>query len=350
MRKILLLTALISVIAFSSFAISIEYGLSGEYTDNVWHLSDYDLDRLEAGTENLPFVDTADDFIVNSDAKLYEEFRLNKKLRITPSVKFSYTSYMNNFEKSRGSILGGVDVGYKPLALELRYGFYPDNYPRDYRDNTNELYPGTGEYEKFEYEKDLYKASLSWQALKKHRISGSFKYEKYLYNDYFLEYNGEAITGDLAWRGSFPGLYLDFSYGYRQFDTDDDIVSLYNDGLSASDIPSDSSYESNLISAGLTLKKIKTSNKKLSYRPIIDFSLEKRFYQGNDEYHAKREDSTITLSPSVVVYLGKNIDITLDYSYQSRTVESPYYSVPRYKEYTANSVSLGFSFRYDLFE
>jgi hypothetical protein len=338
------------VTILSVFALDIDYSLSGEYTDNVWHLSDYDLDRLEKGSTSLAFAETADDLIINSDVKISDEYKFSKKFKVIPSAKLAYTMYTNNEEKSRGSVFGGIDFAYRPYTLGLKYGFYPDNYLRDYRDSSNQLYGGTGEYEKFVYDKNLYKADLSWQALKKHRFSGSFKYEEYRHNEFFTEYDSNAMTFELGWRGSFPGLYLLCSYAYREYNTIDEIADLYVGDFDPDDIPSDSSYEGNLYSISFMMKKIKTENKSLSYRPVLDVNVEKRFYQGSDEYHAHREDTTIDISPSVSLYIGKNIDITLDYSYLNRTVESPYTSVSKYKDYSATSVSLSFSYRYDLFE
>ena len=350
MKKLLILLLISSIAILSAIPLHIVYDLDTIFTQNVWHLSEYDLERVDEGSEYVAFAESADDLILKSKVKFSTDYAFSKRFKIVPSAKLAYNYYLSNGEKSSSSILCGVDIDYKPFALELRYGFYPGSYLRDYKDNKSILYDGTGDYEKFEYDKNLYKAGLNWQAFKKHRFSGSIKMEDYYHNEYFTEYDGRAFTYELGWRGSFPGVYLDFSYAFKKFETEDDIASLYAPDADYDEIPSDWSYESNIYNARVRLKKIDTSNKNFKYRLVLDLDLENRFYQGSDSIHAGREDLTMELSPAIVFYFNKNFDITLDYSYLNRTVESPDSSVPKYKNYTDNAVSLGLSYKFDLFD
>ncbi len=350
MRIFLLVCLSFLLLPLFSVPVTIDYSLETEYSDNIWHLSDYDRDRAEAGSEILPFVDTIDDFVIKSDVKAELIYKLSKKVSIDPFVKLGYDHYTSNTDKSKSSILTGVQVNYKPFSFNLEYGYYPDTYVRDYKDNDNSLYSGTGHYEKFEYDKNLYKVRLGWRPMIKHRFFIESKLEDYCYNEYFTEYDGTSYSYELGWRGSFPGLYLDFSYTFKEFTTDDDIESLYTDEVNWDIIPSDSSYESDTFDLGLTLKKVDTDWDNVKYRFTFDFAFDKRYYQGGDEYHNKREDTKSTVSPSVIFYLGDSVDIHLDYSYCNRTVESPYNSVPRYKEYSENTVSIGFGYKFDLLD
>jgi hypothetical protein len=53
---------------------------------------------------------------------------------------------------------------------------------------------GTEEYEKFQYEKDMYKLSFSYPISKHHTPKLYIKYENYCHNKYFVEYDGTALT------------------------------------------------------------------------------------------------------------------------------------------------------------
>ncbi len=350
MRKLVVFSLLLATVSLFAVPLNIDYSLETEYSENIWHLSDYDIERAEEGSDSLPFVETIDDLVVKSSVRAKTSFKLKKHVSIDPFVKLSYNYYTSNSDKTKSSILSGINAMYKPFYLTVEYGFNPGNYLRDYKDDKNHLYNGTGEYEMFEYDKNQYRVKLSWQALKKHRFFAEGKMEELFHNEYFTEYDGVATTYKAGWRGSFPGVYLNFAYSFKEFVTEDDIQALYTDDIDWDTIPSDSSYESDIYEFGITLKKIDTSWDDVKYRFTVDFDLEKRYYQGSDDYHYKREDTKTTVSPSLVFYLGKAIDIHLDYSYCNRTVESPYNSVPKYKEYLDNTLSLGFGYKFDLFE
>lgn len=325
MKKLLIITFSLLLVVSLFSEISVNFTNKSTYSDNVFNLSDKDLDLHDAGT-GFAYIETSDDMINSSRLSIYNRTQVGK-IRYDLYVRGTYDAYLKNSDKSQASVSTGFGINTRNFNTSLMYGYYPDNYVRNYKDKD-----GTQDYEMFEYDKNLYKLSAEYRFTRKAYLLGSLKFEQYYHNEYFTEYDGDAITPGLGLKYSFSELYLEGWYIYRSYETHADIV--------ADDEISDQSYESNTYSVQLKMKKLKTAY--FEYRPVFDFQYEKRYYDGWDKYHNGREDDTITINPSVKFYLTDYLNITLDYTSKIRNVSSESQSVEDSKSYQENQMSIAF--------
>lgn len=328
---LILMLALVSFFSelWAEFYGSIDVGLT--YTDNTFQLSEYDLQRNEDGHPDLDFVNSADDAILNT--MFYGAYLTHWHWwRIQPLLQCSVNQYILNPNKQRMSFLTGVKIIRKLGEIGFFYGYIPNNYVRSYIDTD-----GTDKLEDYTYDRNQYRVDLKLKPLSKSTVGLDYRLEQYYYDEHFTEFDGNISTWTLSWQQSFPTFYLDAAYGYRVYETDnkEDI-----------DNPEDASYESNVYSFGLLMKKMPLDDKypSIQWRPELDLRFEERYYQGLDSWHAGRTDNINTTTGTIHFYFGPSWNINLDYSHLFRNVDAVYSSVRKYKEYGENR--FGINVRY----
>ncbi|HPV15333.1 MAG TPA: hypothetical protein PL126_06755 [Candidatus Cloacimonadota bacterium] len=292
------------------------------YSDNVFRLSDYDLQRFEERHPNLEYVKTTDDLSIKAKVDLAYAFGY-KWYKIEPSLTASFSQNLSNTEKWNRDVMARLAIVRYYWDAKLLYGYYPHVYVRDYVDTD-----GTGKLEHFSYERNLYRADLNVKPLKNTTVRANFRYEELFYNSYWMEYDGDAKTAGLGLRQNFPVFVLDAMYEYRIFDNWDKD-------------PEDSSYESNKYSGTLRLKDSPLdSSKKDSpkWSPSLSLSFEERFYGGTDPKNAYRVDKIYTTQAGIRFKINKQFNFTLDYSHHLRNIDSPNASVRRLKPYSENQI------------
>ena len=296
--------------------------LSTQYSDNVFQLSGYDLDRFDQQHPNLEYVDTIDDLNLKAQVDLSYPFR-HKWYRFEPSITASFASNVSNTDKWRRDIITRFAVIRYYWDFKLMYGYYPNIYVRDYVDED-----GTGMLEHYGYQRNLWRADLNVKPLEKTTLRANFRYEELLYNQFFTEFDGDAKTTGIGIRQNFPVFVLEAGYQYRVFDNWDN-----------GPLQDDSSYESNIYSASLRLKDMPLNDGKKNsprWHPSLSLSFEERFFQGMDDWYGGRIDNIYTTSAGLSFRLGKKWNISLDYSHYLRNVDSPNASVRRLKPYSEN--------------
>ncbi len=332
---ILILLIFIPIHARLSLVLSSDF----TYDSNVFQLSPYDSDRFQDGEPTLSYIESKDDVIWGSSLKMQYQYNINH-LKIRPSIKVAANRFMSNVDKSNENILGTMTILHSSSELNLAYGYYPDNYLRKYNYKDNGQY--TGIYEKFTYDKNLYKADAYLSVMKHESLYLYLKSEPYYYNKFFTEYDGTATTTGLGWKHSNPQVSFDAIYFFRIFDCDTN--------TDASGVTGDASYESNIYAFSIMWKnwKPQISSHQMNLRPSIKLNLEDRYYQGNDTNHSGRKDTIIDLGAGLLVPVQKNLDFSLDFSHTMRNISSNVLSVPKYKEYTEDTISVGFSYSINL--
>jgi hypothetical protein len=311
-------------------------GTSIRYNDNVFSLSDYDMDRFDSGHENFSFIKTADDLIVNPYLQIRYPFSLGE-LTLTPYLNANHYQYISNPDKTNYSILSALFSQYKNFNLNLYYGYYGDLYARDYLDRN-----GSDVYEKFEYEKNLYRLYSFFSLGRYDTPLLYFQIEEYFYNEFFTEYDGIATTYGLGWRRSFPTFYLRLFYYYRDFEASN--VSYDLNEVVISDRITDTSYESNIYDLQFRNKRINLFAD-YDFRPYFGFRLENRYYSTKlpvevAPFQSGREENRYRINFGLEFYLVRNLNIILDYKHYLRDTYSENDSLPKYKDYRQNLISL----------
>ncbi len=309
------------------------FELGAAYTDNAFQLSSHDLQRNEDGHPDLEFVESADDAIMHS--LLYGTYHTQWRWwQIRPLGQISTQQYLLNPSKQRFDFLAGLRVSRRLGELGLFYGYTPEVYVRDYADGG-----GTEQPEGFSYEKNLWRADLKAYPFRRSTATLQYKLEDFFYNQYFTEYDGDIQTWTFGWQQNFPAFYLDGAYAYKVYETDEPLQN---------GAPEDASYEANVFTAGLLIKKMELDARypDVQWRPELDLRFETRYYQGGDDWHAGRTDNLNTTTAAFHFFFGDRWNIKLDYSHLFRNVEALTSSVSRYKEFSENRY--GLSVRYQL--
>jgi len=300
-------------------------GMGVNYTDNAFQLSEYDLTRVADGHPNFNYIKASDD--IQLSAKVRAGYYLYWQWwQIEPMLRCLATQNILNPDKHKLDTTLGIRFKRKLGSLGMYYAYSPFNYLRKYTDDD-----GTLEQEKFDYQKNTYRAELQLKPLPKSTLLLDYRFDQYRYNQYFTEYDGDADTWTLGWQQAFTNFEVGADYSYKVFDT----------GRKASlEHPEDSSYESNAYDVSLSLKKTRVDDKKpdLLWRPTFSLGYEERFYSGLDTWHEGRTDWIYDMDATLQFYLHKNWNINLDYSYQFRNVEAVSLSVGKYKEYGENRI------------
>jgi hypothetical protein len=302
------------------------------YDANVFSLSDSDLDKFDAGNQGFSFMKSSDDMIVRPSLLTERTWKIGR-IRWTPSLKGDYSLYMSNNDKSKWSCLAALEGEYRKLSVKAYYGYYPDNYVRNYNDQDS---PGSPSRQ-YAYDKDLYKARAQYKILRHDTIALEGKYEVYRFNQYFTEYDGEATTLGLEWRHSFNAFSLTGSYDFRTCECDP-----------ASAEQGDASYDSDLLTFTLQNAKVKVARGRY-VQPAFSFGMDNRYYQSDrqgDLAHANRHDRKYTLTAECAFYFMRHTDATLAFTKVRRNADSDYNSgISDTKDYTADQLWL--RLRYD---
>lgn len=313
--------------------IKAEIGLAVEYTDNIFQLSDYDITRWKNDDPKLDFVKSTDDLKLTTRLDL--DYPIHYRWwTFTPSVTAKIKQNISNTEKAAHDAIFRIRIDRYYWSLTTLYGYYPYTYYRDFTDSD-----GTGENEKYSYERDLYRAELVVRPMKKLTTFGNIRYEDMCYNKYFTEADGNRFTTELGARYSFPSFSLQGSYSYRDFD---------NTGYKELDAD-DGSYESNSYRGGPRLKPMPfsgESTKKQSWQPYLELSKEDRYFQGNSAWYGGRAYHVYNTKAGLNLKLHPDWKLSLDYLHIFRNVESPSASVLRLKEFSENRLSAAVNYRF----
>lgn len=309
------------------------YQLGMQYQSNIFELSNSDLDTYEDGDASFSYIESADDVALINSLSLDYGFRYHK-IRFTPNIKISADRMLSNPDKSNYAWLAGMDWKYRSWFGSVEYANNLQNYTRKYTDTD-----GTGNQEKFEYDKDQIKVTVNYDILSYLRLSANYKLEDYYYNKYFTEDDGTASTITVGSRYEWDTFYLTGSFGYRVFDADKSKVP-------GTDKPllSDVSYESNLYKLQLETKHLRFAG----WKPVkfeLGFNMENRCYTSDysidtDPIHSSRVDHMLGISGGVTYYWNTQIDFALDVSQELRNVNSDNGNLADVKDYHNTGISL----------
>lgn len=316
-----------------SAQLSTSVTIGAEYTDNAFQLSEYDIQRYEEANQDMKFMEASDDVILKSRLSLGYEKQLGW-WTLVPVFQGNIARNILNSDKQKLDMTTGFRLSRRLGELGVYYGYYPNVYLRDYVDSD-----GTDRLEPFEYAKNQYKADIKIKPFKKTTALLEFKREDFFYNKYFTEFDGTTDSWKLGFNQSFSTFYFDAAYTYKVFDTDSEAA------ISNSE---DSSYESNVYTIGVLIKKmpVDTQYPEVMWRPELSLGFEQRYFQGSDSWHAGRTDNINNTDATLQFYFGENWNINLDYSHIFRNVDAMNSSVRKYKEYTENKYGLSVRYQF----
>jgi len=305
-----------------SAQMEVDVSLETSYTDNVFQLSEHDLDRWAHFHQNLDYVNTTDDLKIGANFDIAYPIRY-QWWKFVPSVSATISQNISNPAKHSQNAVFSLRTERYYWNLTALYGYYPDNYVRSYIDRD-----GTGELEDFTYSRNLYRADLNLKPIKNTTLQLHGRYEEYFYNQYWTEFDANAATVGIGARYSFPSFSMGASYRYRSSDN-------HRHG------ERDASYNSNRYAGDIRLKSTPLSSKAGSptFHPEFSLSYEERFYQSNDTWYGGRADFIYNTKAALNFGFGKNWKLKLDYSHAYRNIVSPVESVRRSKEYSENRIS-----------
>ncbi len=317
----------------------IDYDLTSTWDDNVFTLSDADLDNFENKDSSLTFVKTTDDLILNNSLRLKYSTKINK-VKIAPYTRFQYESYVKNSDKNNYSFYNGIGLNYRKVVLNFEYLYSADNYTREYKDLDGSL-----KQEKYEYDKDQFKLDVNYNMTRYDDFGFTFKHESYYYNKYFTEYDASALSYAGFYKHEFSLFEVKGGYTYKKLITDSNVNTFNN----IQDKLSNGSYDSNRYDLSLTLSEIKVY-KRIQVRPYFKYSFDHKYYSTDlpvyvDATHSSRQDKTTNYNFGKIIKINKSVDIVLDYCFEKRKVTSENEKLKDYKDYKLNQLMMKISYQ-----
>ena len=301
----------------------VDVTLGATYSDNVFQLSEYDLDRFDDSVPALDYADTSDDLNLAATVNLAYPFRY-RWWKFTPSIQATMSQNVSNTDKYRRDALVRFRADRYYWNCTLLYAYHPRIYVRSYVDSD-----GSGTLEPYSYERNLYRADLNLKPLKNATVQLHGRYEQHFYNQYWTEYDGDLTQLGIGLRYAFPIFSVNGNYYFRTFDN-------------TRHANRDASYESNIYSGNLRLKSMPLSDSKphgVTWYPALTLSYEERFFQSLDDWYGGRADKIYTTDASLSFDLNPRWNLFLDYSHTFKNVDSPVAAVRRAREYGENRIS-----------
>lgn len=316
-----------------SAQLSTEVSVGASYTDNLFQFSDYDISRWKNGNDKLSYAKSTDDLALAAQLDLAYPMQY-RWWTFTPSVTAKISQNVSNTDKHRSDLAARLRVDRYHWSASAMYGYYPYTYYRHYTDSD-----GTGELEKYSYERDLYRADLIVRPIKKLTAFGNVRYENMYYNEYFTEADGNRTTTELGLRYSFRPFSVQGSYSFQDFD---------NTGYKNID-REDASYQSNIYRGVLRMKAMPLkgeSTKNQSWAPYLELTKEDRYYQGNNAYYGSRVYKIFTTKAGMDFKLKPQLNLSFDYHHINRSAEASSASIIRAKEFSENRISTTLKYKF----
>jgi len=299
------------------------------YSDNVFQLSESDLERFDHSAPALAFVKTTDDLTLKTKCEFAYPLHY-RWWKITPGVSGTFAQNISNSDKYRPDLAFRLRVDRYYWNLAAQYAHSPHIYYRDFTDSD-----GSGALENYSYSRNTYRLDAAWKPLRRTSLKAGLRWEDYYYNEYFTEADGSALTGGLSLSHRFPVFTLDAGYDYRKFDNDNRVD---ND---------DASYESNIYKGRISLPRMPLNDKgKTTWQPSLALNYEQRYYQGGGSWYGGRADYTYTLAAGADVFLSPRWNFALDYTHIFRNVESNNETLIRLKEYSENRLGAELKYKF----
>lgn len=338
-RMITLSCILLSLIISLNAESRIDLGMGLGYTNNLYELSDSDMDNFE-NSSGFDYVETSDDFIQKLSLGYFYTYR-SKDFRFSPSAKINSSFCLNNPDKNNVFLAGGFNSRYEKIQVDARYTFYPKNYVRMYKDSD-----GTGDLEKYTYEKNMYKISGEYIINKKISPGLYLKYENYYFNKYFTESDANAVTFGFGntWNNAWGDLKTYYYFRHYINESDNEMMQeiIEND--------KNSSYDSNIFEVKFTAKKRYSTW--FDYKPFICFTYRTDYYQtdldvSTDPVHSGRIDHKYTINPGIEIFLLKNLNFRLDLVQDIRRVKSDNVNLNDTKDFNKTQILGNFTWSFD---
>ncbi len=314
------------VVKFSKRPVRFGIELKSIYDDNIFLYSPEYISDFQHQIRSYRFpINTYDDLINNLNLSLRVPFYFNSHF----NIYYKQYLYTVNSEKSYQIISGSINKPLtKPLLLRLSYLYLPNYLIRYYR---NPLGSST-QYIGCNFSEQLITFGFDY-TISKLKINPFIRYEIDNYKKNFDYYDSKAIRLSLnaTWTVS------------KQTNIEISFESKMNNALGPAP---DISYYDNGISFKLTSHLPKYD--KLGINLSGEYSI-RDFTTTNsssiDPYHKDRSDNLLNLGGGVFFNVSKNLQVNLNYEYESRKVKSPSLSfIEEVKNYTNNRIVLGLKF------
>ncbi|HNV92759.1 MAG TPA: hypothetical protein P5518_00975 [Candidatus Cloacimonas sp.] len=330
-RPIIMLLSLCLFLGFIDIdaQITASVKIGATYSDNVFHLSEYDINRFDDHHPNLDFVDTMDDLTLSTRIELGYPMSY-RWWKFTPSITSTLSQNISNEDKYRYDWAAKFRVDRYYWNCSIQYASSPYIYFRHFIDTD-----GTKELEKYNYSRDTFRGDLAVKPFPKTTLKADLRYDIYRYNEYFTEADGKAFAEELGVSYKFPYFTIEGSYAYRDFSCDKRIEN------------KDCSYQSNTYKGKIVLPKMPLESKSETlWQPSLTLNYEQKYYQGGGSWYGGRADYTYTLSAGMNILFSPKWNLSLDYSHLFRNVETDNESVLRLKEYNENRLSAALRFKF----
>lgn len=334
---------------------SLSVQLGGRYVNNVIRLSEADIDRFQHNAQ--PFetpIETYDDWKNELILRPKLRLRLPKRHRLISVYSFKAAQYAsNNFLDYQTHTL---NLYLRPISsrhrwlINLRAFTIPSYYLRNHYDRD------TGVYHAARFQSWQYRAAPRFRFWKPLWIELRYGFETTYYNSKFTEYDGEMNSVGIGteYRGLRP---LTFTFRYQRNASDnigheqaDEYASSPSEFLEKDAEYGDASFDEDEFYAKVSGRI--TSFASVPITGSLSGRLRRRVYTTDnsldvDPFHRGRLDTRWKISPSVTATFNKKIALIISFSHEERKTLSDIARVEEIKNFRVREMSLMFEYRFN---
>jgi hypothetical protein len=320
---------------------------SSGYDDNIFRLSQRDINRFKSGTERYPnpnstWDDWRNDFGVTLTLPWTHANGWQTRLEGSAKIALYATNHRKNYQRYAASLRQYFG---KIWWVEGSFSVVPSYYLREYLDRDLGIREGC------DYESRNYEAKLRYRSPWRTYIYPFFEFQTLYYNRYFTEFDAEWSTVGLAFdqllsrRWGVSGTYS-YTNGKNVGGggpTAASLVDPFDDTQYG-----DGDFHENEIRGAINYEPRRIFKKK--WEISLSGRIRLREYittnsQEIDPFHADRKDTRWEISPRVTMDVMRNLTGYADFLYEQRTTDSPVGYVREFKDFVRRTYFIGLEYQ-----
>ena len=320
---------------------------SSGYDDNIFRLSQRDINRFESGTEGFPnpnstWDDWRNDFGITLTLPWKHANGWETRLEGSAKAALYATNHRKNYQRYAASLRQSFG---KLWWIEGSFSVVPSYYLREYLDRDLGIRTGC------DYDSRSYEAKVRYRSPWRTYLYPFYEFQTLYYNRYFTEFDAEWSTFGLAvdqiisrhWQVSGSYRFTDGKNVGGGGPTAASLVDPFNDTEYG-----DGDFRESEIRASLKYEPRKIYHRKWEFS--LSGRMRLRDYTTNnsmeiDPFHADRKDTRWEISPRITVNLIQNLTGYVDFLYEQRTTDSPIGYVREFKDFVRRTYFIGLEYQ-----
>ena len=321
---------------------------STSYDDNLFRMSERDLNRFESGTEtydnpNSTWDDWRNDLGVNIQLPWKHSNGWETQVEGSAKAAIHATNHRKDYYRYAVSLR---ETFSKVFWVEASFALVPKYYLREYLDRDLDFRTNC------DYESRSFNAKLRYRSPWKTYLYPFYEFKSLYYNRYFTEFDAEWTTIGINAQQFLNRRWL--VGGSYRFTMSDNVGG---GGLTAASQVNpmedseygDGDFDEDEFRGSITYRPRRLFGKR-GWEFSISSKLRIRNYTtdnsiNDDPFHVGRRDTRWEVNPEVSTQLLRNLSITVDYLYEERDTDTNISYVREFKEFTRRVYSISLKYQ-----